>query len=158
MDSLAAEISDQKISSVFIYTHEAHPGEKVPHHTSFKQKLRHAALMRDVAGVQRPILVDAIDGACHRFFGSMPNMTWIISRAGIAVYKSDWTDSESLRRTIRDLDDMTAERKRTRVPTAPFRVERLEYRQRDRKAFIHWLEEHAGPKAVAEYTAVFGRK
>jgi hypothetical protein len=38
MDGLAQELEPQKIVSIFVYTHEAHPGEYYPHHTSFEQK------------------------------------------------------------------------------------------------------------------------
>ena len=75
----------------FLYTHEAHPGENYPHLTSMEQKFKHAHALRDEYGVTRPILVDALDGACHRAYGSMPNMTWVFNRAGAPVYKSDWS-------------------------------------------------------------------
>ena len=35
----------------------------------------------------RPILVDSLDGACHRAYGSMPSMSWVIDRGGRPVYK-----------------------------------------------------------------------
>lgn len=93
MDRLAERFAEQGVGSVFVYTHEAHPGENYPHLTSMEQKLRHAEALRDVLGVKRPILLDALDGACHRAYGSMPNMTWIFTGAGVPVCKSDWTDA-----------------------------------------------------------------
>ena len=72
--------SQRGVGSVFLYTHEAHPGENYPHLTSLAQKLEHAKALRDVLDVTRPILVDALDGACHRAYGSMPNMSWIFNR------------------------------------------------------------------------------
>ncbi len=154
MDALAARVADHDIGSVFIYTHEAHPGEHYPHLTSMAQKFKHAAALRDVLGVQRPILLDALDGACHRAFGSMPNMTWIIARAGFAVYKSDWTDANSVANAIDYFIDV-AERRQQRERLAPFRVERLDYRQQDRYGFFAGLERN-GPSAVREFGAVFG--
>ena len=78
MDSLADRFSEHGVGSIFVYTHEAHPVENYPHLTSMKQKFRHAEALRDVLGVRRPILLDALDGACHRAYGSMPNMRWIL--------------------------------------------------------------------------------
>ena len=73
MDGLAQELEPQKIVSIFVYTHEVHPGEYYPHHTSFEQKMAHAQAFREIFHVNRPIL----DGVCHRAYGSMPGMTWI---------------------------------------------------------------------------------
>jgi hypothetical protein len=58
MNKIANDFADKKIGSVFIYTHEAHPGENYPHQTNLEQKFQHAAALRDVYGVTRPILID----------------------------------------------------------------------------------------------------
>ncbi len=154
MNKIAEDFSAENIGSVFIYTHEAHPGEKYLHLTSMEQKSRHANDLRDVLGVNRPILLDALDGACHRYFGSMPNMTWIFNRSGIPVYKSDWSDASSVRNSLEYLLDMVKRRK-AGARLAPFTVERLDYRDSDRVAFYKHLAEN-GPKAVAEFRKVFG--
>jgi len=79
MNALAEKYHGDKIGSIFLYTHEAHPGEHYPHLQSMRQKFRHARDLRDILKVSRPIYIDALDGACHRAYGSMPNMTWIFS-------------------------------------------------------------------------------
>ena len=149
MNAMAEKYADQDVGSIFLYTHEAHPGENMPHLTSMEQKLEHAHALRDVLGVSRPILVDALDGACHRAYGSMPNMTWIFARSGIPIYKSDWTDSHSVENAIIYFLDVI-KRRRERVRLAPFRVERLDYRSSDTQAFYEGLERN-GPKAVREF-------
>ncbi len=142
------------VASIFLYTHEAHPGEYYPRLTSFEQKLRHARDMRDKLGVTRPILVDALDGACHRAYGSMPNMTWIFAGSGVAVYKSDWTDPNSVENAIIYFLQV-GERRQRSTRLAPFHVERLDFRDADREAFYKGLERN-GPKAVREFRAAFG--
>lgn len=154
MNALAARFAGQGLGSVFVYTHEAHPGEHYPHLTSMEQKLRHARALRDVLGVMRPILVDALDGACHRAYGSMPNMSWIIARSGVPVYKSDWTDARSVANAVEYVLDVVR-RRQAEERLAPFRVERLDYRTQDRDAFYQGLERN-GPKAVREYREAFG--
>jgi hypothetical protein len=154
MNKIGEDFSAENIGFVFIYTYEAHPGENYPHLTSMEQKLRHAKDLRDVLGVNRPILLDALDGACHRYFGSMPNMTWIFNRSGIPVYKSDWSDASSVRNSLEYLLDMVKRRK-AGARLAPFTVERLDYRESDRVAFYKHLAEN-GPKAVEEFRKVFG--
>jgi len=153
MNTIAEQYRDRDVGSIFVYTHEAHPGEHYPHHTSFDQKLEHARALRDVLGVTRPILVDALDGACHRAYGSMPNMTWIFNRSGIPIYKSDWTDAHSVRNAVDYFLDVL-ERRRNRERLAPFRVQRLDYRNQDRAQFYAGLERN-GPKAVREFDTAF---
>lgn len=153
MNAVAEKYAAQNIGSIFLYTHEAHPGENVPHLTSMAQKFQHARLLRDEIGVTRPILVDALDGACHRAYGSMPNMTWIFARSGLIVYKSDWTDAHSVENAIQYFSQIPARRK-AGERLAPFRVERLDYRNQERNLFYKRLERN-GQKAVDEFRKAF---
>ncbi len=154
LDALAEELAERGVVSVFVYTNEAHPGEHFPHLTSMEQKFEHAAALRDRIGVRRPILVDALDGACHRAYGSMPNMTWIINRRGIPVYKADWADVDSVRAALEHQLDLPR-RRRAGERLRPFKVEQLGYRHSDLDGFLEGLE-RSGPKAVREYRQAFG--
>ena len=154
MNAVANKYAGRNVGSVFIYTHEAHPGENYPHLTSPAQKLEHARALRDILGVTRPILVDALDGACHRAYGSMPNMTWIFGRSGRPIYKSDWSDANSVINALEYFLDVV-ERRHKKERLAPFLVERLDYRDADRTAFYKGLERN-GPKAVQEFRETFG--
>ena len=89
-------------------------------------------------GVNPPILVDALDGACHRAYGSMPNMTWIFTRSGNPVYKADWTDVNSVENALVYFLNVT-DRRRSRQRLAPFKVERLDYRGSNPDAFYEGL-------------------
>lgn len=153
MNRLAERTAERGIGSYFVYTHEAHPGESFPHHTSIEQKIAHAETLRDQLGVERPILVDSLDGACHRAFGSMPNMTWILGRTGLVVYRSNWSDARSVANGLDYLFEV-AERRRAGERLATFRVERLDYRDHDRHRFYEGLD-RAGPSAAVEYEAAF---
>ena len=153
MNALAAKYAPQDVGSVFLYTNEAHPGENYPHLTSMAQKFHHAHALSEVYGVDRTILVDSLDGACHRTYGSMPNMTWIFNRTGLPVYKSDWSDAASVANAL-DYFVAVPERRRAGERLAPFRVERLDMRNQDRAAFYRGLERN-GPKAVTEFAAAF---
>ena len=154
MNAIADRYKEQGVGSIFLYTHEAHPGESYPHLTSMEQKFKHAQALQEVYGVSRPILLDGLDGACHRAYGSMPNMSWIFTRTGIPVYKSDWTDAHSVENALEYFKGVT-ERRRAKVRLAPFQVERLDFRTSDRQSFYRGLERN-GPKAVEEFRAAFG--
>lgn len=149
MNRIAATYAEAGVGSYFLYTNEAHPGENFPPLRAMEQKFEHARALRDELGVTRPIVLDALDGACHRAYGSMPNMTWIFARSGVPVYKADWTDSHSVENTLVYLLDVTR-RRREGQRLVPFRVERLDFRTSDTEAFYQALE-RSGPRAVREF-------
>jgi hypothetical protein len=153
MNAIADRYAEYKVGSIFLYTHEAHPGENYPHLTSMPQKFEHARALRDILGVTRPILVDALDGACHRAYGSMPNMSWIFNKSGVPLYKSDWTDAHSVENALQYFLGVT-DRRRQGERMAPFRVERIDYREQDTEAFYQGLARN-GPKAVKEFRKAF---
>ena len=153
MNSLAEKYADENVNSIFLYTHEAHPAENYPHLTSMEQKFRHARALRDIYGVSRPILVDALDGACHRAYGSMPNMTWIFDKNKRVLYRSSWTDAISVEKMISELVEVN-QRRRNRERLTPFEVEKLDFRIIDREGFYKGLARN-GPKAVKEFDEAF---
>ena len=154
MDSIAGRYAEHNVGAVFVYTNEAHPGEYYPHLTSLEQKMRHAHALKEVLSINRPILVDSLDGTCHRAYGSMPNMSWIFNSAGVPVYKADWTDAASIENALQFFVGIAQQRQAGNI-MAPFRVERLDYRIQDRPAFYKGLERN-GPKAVREFREAFG--
>ena len=153
MNAIGERYAAQGVGSYFLYTHEAHPGELMPPLRSMEQKFEHAAKLRDVYGVTRPIMVDSLDGDCHRRYGSQPNMTWIFNRSGMPIYKSDWTDANSVDSAIAYYLDV-AERRKNKERLSPFRVERLDYRNQDQEQFFAGLERN-GPRAVTEFKEAF---
>lgn len=154
MNDVAGKFSGREVGSYFIYTNEAHPGELIPHHTSFEQKLAQARLMEERIGTGRPILVDSLEGHCHQYFGSMPNMTWIFNRAGRPQYASDWTDSGSVANAL-DYYLGVATDRRGGANVTGFNVRRLDYRERNRERFFEVLA-LGGQAAVEQFEAMFG--
>lgn len=155
MDLLAAEYESRGVTSLFVYTREAHPGENLPHHSTFEQKLAAARRFRDDQQVRRRILVDSLDGACHRTYGALPNMTWILLRGGTIAYKAMWTDAADVRDVLENVARL-AELRRQGGRLAPFWTERLGFRVVDQAGFNAGLERD-GPKAMAEFAAFLRR-
>lgn len=149
MDELAAQYVSNGVRSAFVYTREAHPGEHLPHHATFAQKLDQARRFVAEQHVQRPILVDALDGPVHRAYGGLPNMTWLLLRGGTIAYKAAWTDAGDVRLALENVARIAALR-RLGGRLAPFWTERLGFRSVDQAAFNRGLERN-GPKAVAEF-------
>jgi hypothetical protein len=101
MEEIADNYDEDGTGALFIYTHEAHPSENMPVHRSWPDKLGMARRLRAVTNPVRPILVDALDGACHRGFGAMPNMTWMFSPHREPLYKAEWTSPANVERALR---------------------------------------------------------
>jgi hypothetical protein len=134
---------------VFVYTREAHPGENVPHHDSFENRLACAALLAEEAGIGRDILVDDLVGTVHRAYGLMPNMTWVIARGGRVAYKANWTSAANVEAF---LDRFLAARNEHPPGTTPvaYETQQIEFRYPDRERFRQHLLRN-GPRAVAEF-------
>ena len=135
-----------------MYVREAHPGEAYASQTSAEQKLRHARDMVKRWKIERPMLVDDLDGTVHRAYGSLPNMTYIVSTAGTVIYRASWTDARSIRLA---LDQLVYERGLRSAGTriTPFYVEGTPQRPNDSATFLDGLINDIGPRAVEEYIA-----
>ncbi len=148
MNDIADRYADRAVSSIFIYTREAHPGETYRHHGTMEDKRHHAAVLRDEVGVTRPILLDDVAGTAHTAYGRLPNMTWIFGRGGLILYKSAWTDpvdvEDSLKHSLDGLE------RRVKGDKLPFYSERLSWRVRDDDTFRAMLE-RCGPQAVSDF-------
>ncbi len=155
MNELAKKYADSGVGSVFIYSNEAHPGEYYPPLADMAQKSAHAAAMRDDRGISRPIYLDGLDGACHREYGALPNMTWIFNTAGVVLYKAEWTGVESVENALQYFLEVNARRK-SGEKTVGFKVERMDFRKRDREEFLRVLE-LAGPQATKDFADTFGK-
>lgn len=151
MEPLAAEYAERDVTSLFIYTREAHPGELLPHHSSFAQKLAQARTFRAEHGVRRRILVDALDGPVHRLYGALPNMTWLILRRGTIAYKAAWTDAGDVRLALEGVARL-GELRRQGGRLAPFWTERLGYRVVSQAGFEAGLARN-GPRAQEDWAA-----
>jgi hypothetical protein len=152
---MAGGWSDSRIESIFLYTREAHPGENFPAHRSLEQKIRHAREFAERWDIQRPVLIDALDGPIHQAYGLLPNMTYIVSAAGRVLYRSDWTDPPTVASAVEYLLGARA-RRRAGLRLKPFYAEMVGYRWTDDPAFQEGLR-LAGPQAVDDFAEAMKR-
>lgn len=148
MDEMALRYADRGVTSVFIYTREAHPGENLPHHTSMDLKRSHARAFRDECRVERRILIDDLAGSAHHEYGLLPNMSYILARGGLLLYKASWTHAPDIETALRA--ELEGLERRSEGEVRPFYTERLGWRIRDEDGFRHGLE-RAGPQAVRDF-------
>jgi hypothetical protein len=138
-----------------IYVREPHPGEHYGAHKTWEQKLNFARKCREQDGIKNPLLVDDLDGAVHRAYGSMPNMIYIIDKNGKISYKAMWTDHEEIASALANL--ALADRLQSQgVRVKPSYTERINYIPAE---YAGGLREkvfgRAGPKAWADHQKVF---
>lgn len=149
MDELADRHGDRGVTSVFLYTREAHPGEHYRHHTSMEGKRRNAQALKEHCSLRRRILLDDLEGTVHRAYGLLPNMTWIFGPGGRILYKAMWTDVDDVEDALRSSLD-ALDRRREEPRPVPFYSERLSWRRRDDAGFRAGLERN-GPQAVTDF-------
>ena len=147
MDDLAARYADRAVSSVFIYTREAHPGENARHHLSMADKRDRARKFQADYNVRRTILLDDLDGTAHTAYGMLPNMTWIMGRGGLILYKAAWTEVADVEDALRAALD--AQGRRAKDGLMSVYTERLAWRPNRDAEFRARLEEF-GQQAVRD--------
>lgn len=97
-----------------VYVREAHPGERIPHHASFEQKMRQARAFAAADPVPWPVAVDGLDGAVHRRFRPLPNSLYIVDSTGRVAFRALWAGQPGLVR--RKLEALLAREERGAVP------------------------------------------
>ena len=143
------------MSFVFVYTREAHPGERYAHLTSIEQKLGHARDMVARDSLSRPMLVDDLAGTLHHAYGRLPNMTYVIGGGGRVLYRASWTDADNLELVLDRVVRQRVER-RAGVAHRPFYAEWEPSVVADRQTFIEVLLQTVGPRAVTEFIDAVG--
>lgn len=86
MNALAQKYSN--VCFVVVYVREAHPGKKIPAHSSIMQKSQNAAALKRDSNEQRLIIVDGLEGAIHRNYGGFPNMVYLVNPTGKVIYRN----------------------------------------------------------------------
>ncbi len=85
-----------ELDHVLMYVREAHPGELQPQHRSAPDKIKAAKKTKRRYGDARTILVDDINGAAHRLYGTMPNSIFVIAPDGKILFRSIWNNADDM--------------------------------------------------------------
>lgn len=148
MEQMAEAYRDKGFEFLFVYTREAHPAERWPAHRSFEQKLAQARDYQQYIQAKRDILVDSLDGHAHHLYGQRPDMTWILDRNGIVLFKSSWSRPDLTQEVIEDIL-ATRDDQRKGLYGQPFYTERVAWRRTD-PAHDDVMAEN-GPQAISDY-------
>jgi peroxiredoxin len=103
------EDRDPNVEFFFVYTREAHPGDKLAAHQSYEDKVKAAELLRDAERVEIPIIVDEMNGKIHRQYGKLPNPTFIIDKSGRIAFRSLGTRASVIAAALDELLEVQRE-------------------------------------------------
>jgi hypothetical protein len=96
--------------------------------------------------------VDDFEGAVHRAYGSLPNMTYVIGAGGRIIYRANWTDARTVA-VVLDQMAFQSEQREARTRMTPYYLEWAPMREANRVPFLEILLEVAGRRAVEEFIA-----
>lgn len=108
MDRLARRYRDGANFRV-LYVREAHPGGRRPAHRNLEQKRARARELVEAEGVERPVLVDDLEGTAGLAYGAAPNSVHLIGTDGVISYRADWCDPDEVEGELRRLLDAGGE-------------------------------------------------
>ncbi len=100
VEALKSKYQDRGVEFVVVYVEDPHPGE--PGFREFSQPADHAersAYAKRLAverGMRARVVVDEMDDAVWKQYGSLPNMVYVIDRDGTVAYHATWTMPEKL--------------------------------------------------------------
>jgi alkyl hydroperoxide reductase subunit AhpC len=110
MNELYQEYNGEDVQFLFCYVREAHPGERLPSHRSYEDKVRAAEVFRREEDVEMPIMVDDLKGSIHKDYGKLPNATYIIDKSGRVAFRSLWTRPRVIEDALKGLLDRQEDR------------------------------------------------
>ena len=157
MNELYEEFDAGDVAFLFVYVREAHPGEKVPAHSSLRAKTRAARKLRDEEEIQMPILIDDLQGSVHRKYGMMPNPVYIIDRSGKVAFRGWWTRPNLVEDALQALlepQSSNADPENSIVSGGEDRSVPLHYGV----LFAHRSLRRGGKKSLREFREVMGGK
>lgn len=110
-----------RVDFIMLYVREAHPGELVVQADTMQEKLSHAKDLKKLYGIEWTVVADNIDGDLHRALDPKPNSAFLVSSAGIILFRSLWAADHDALSTALDsvLVGKTLERKQSDSFIAP---------------------------------------
>lgn len=94
MEQLRRKYLDRDVAFVSMYVREPHPHERgfrgYGQHETYEQKMAYARELVELKDVQIPVVVDGIDQQHHVDLGNLPNMAYVVDKAGVVRYAKNW--------------------------------------------------------------------
>lgn len=110
MNELCREFRGDDVECLFVYVREMHPGDDLPAHSSYEDKVNAAALLHDEEDLDMPIVVDEVRGGIHKKYGRHANPTYLIDKSGRVAFRMLATRPGVVRAALEELLEAQGER------------------------------------------------
>ncbi len=107
---LCDQLRGDETEFLFVYTREAHPGERLPAHSSMAGKIEAASLLRDEEDLSLPMVIDDLRGSIHRKYSKLPNPAYLIDLSGRVTFRCMWASAEALEKAVTELLELQRQR------------------------------------------------
>lgn len=87
----------------YLYVREAHPGERLPAHRAYDQKVEQARFFREDDRVPWPVLVDDLEGTAAHAYTKLPNALILVDAEGRVAFRGDMAHGPTLHRALEQL-------------------------------------------------------
>ena len=89
-----------RVAFAFIYTREAHPGENFGQPATLPEKVDHARLLKEIHGLDWPVLVDDLDGTLHTMLDTKQNSVHILGSDGTIMFRALFAGDTAVEKAI----------------------------------------------------------
>lgn len=118
IDKLTVNYPD--VAFLVVYVREAHPGSRRGAHDNIGDKTQLAKEMKTEFGETRDVLLDGVDGAFHKAYGSFPNMVYVINPEGKVVYRCDWSFAKKIEEVLENRPHLNTQERVQIITAAPW--------------------------------------
>lgn len=101
---LYAEFGD-RVHVIDVYARQAHPGQRLPSHHSFGEKVADAASYAREHAIGWPVLVDDLFGSVHLAYGGLSSACYLIDAEGNVAFRQAWAHAPTMYAAIERLLD-----------------------------------------------------
>lgn len=116
MEQLKEKYADRDVAFLTMYVREPHAEERgfrqYTNHESYEHKVRYAKELVDIKDLTIPVIVDGIEQTHHEALGNLPNVVYVVDKAGIVRHHDNWLLAD-------DVDAVLAELVTSDDPTRP---------------------------------------
>ena len=107
MQQLMHKYAGRDVEFVSMYVREPHPEERgfpgYLQHTSYEQKRAYARDLVEIKNLDIPVVVDGIDQVNHERLGNLPNMAYVVDKAGTVRYSNTWLSADEVDEVLASL-------------------------------------------------------
>lgn len=107
MEQLKEKYADRGVEIMSMYVREPHPEERgftgYTQHQTYDQKMAYARELVDTRRLDIPVMVDGIDQANHIELGNLPNVVYVVDKAGKVRLNEEWLLPDDVDRVLAEL-------------------------------------------------------